>query len=99
MADFPPRVAGPDRSLGQCQLANGHIMRGVVVTALVLDNLVARALQQVAFVPENGVFAPRLLVRVVSQDYFHETPAPATQENSESASSSTWRLPGPPAYS
>lgn len=69
------RVAGPDGSPGQSKLANLHIFGDLVVAAPVLNYVMARVPQQVAFAPEDFILVPRLLLGVVNQDDLQATSA------------------------
>jgi len=72
LAKISPRVVSPDDLLHQRQPFNSGIGFNLPITSTVDHNLVPGPLQELAFLLENYILAPRALVQVMNDYYLHE---------------------------
>ena len=71
-AEVVARVAGPDGSQHQGAAANRREFLDLMIAAAVGDHGVAGTLQHSLLLLEYNIFAARLLIFVVDQQYFHD---------------------------
>jgi hypothetical protein len=72
LAKISPCVVRPDDPLHQRQPFNSGIGFNLPITSTVGHNLVPGLLQELTFLFENYILAPRLLVLVMNEYYLHE---------------------------
>jgi hypothetical protein len=72
LAKISPRVARPDGPPHQGQPLNSGIGFNLRVTSTVGNNFVPVPFQELAFLLEDYILAPRLLVVVMNEQYLHE---------------------------
>jgi len=71
LAKVSPGIVSPDGPLHERQSFNPGIGFNLQIASAVGHNLVPGPFQELAFLLENHVFAPRLLVSVMNEDYLH----------------------------
>jgi hypothetical protein len=69
--EFLVRVGCPDRPRRQADAAQPGVLIDVEIASLVGRDLVSLALEHPAFLAENHILAPRLLVRIVYKYDIH----------------------------
>jgi hypothetical protein len=74
---FCSRVAIPDSLLYQYQPLDSRIGIHLEIASTVDHDLVSGALQELALLLEDNVFASRLLVMTMNEDYLQNLPFPA----------------------
>ena len=77
LGEFFSRVVIPDRLLYQHQPLDSRIRVHLEITSPEDHDLVSGALQKLALLLEDNVFASRLLVMTMNEDDLHDLPFPA----------------------
>ena len=70
-SDISMRIRRPHRMLRELQATNSGVPFRLPVVAPICNNFVPAALQELAFLLENDVFAAGLLVRTVDEEDLH----------------------------